>query len=99
MHGSPTTKINELREQGYKVGVRHRRPLEGAENKNKLWTRDEREKLDGDYQFAQTGGETEVMITNTTMSVTTLSVCSLQDNFNYNLGLRIALGRALKLLP
>ena len=77
--------IKQLRQQGYKVRVRHSRYF--------------RAKYAGDQATVHArGGSTTIDITTPDKihTVTGESFCSLEDNFNRKVGNQIALGRALK---
>jgi hypothetical protein len=89
--------INQLRDAGYKVRVHHLRNFKGHEG---LYTRH-----DFEVQFSKAlysklisprGGKTVVELTlpNGT-DVTDSAVCSMKDQYNRKLGLKIALGRAV----
>ena len=76
--------VHDLRKRGLKVKVRH--------NRNFV-TKD----MDF-YDFDPCGGSTEVEIFDpkTRQSYVGTSLCSRKDNYSRKLGVKIALGRALK---
>ncbi len=78
--------IKNLRQQGYKVRVMHKRLYKHVyENRTELLAR---------------GGSTTIELTTPDKSLTAFgtSVCSTEDNFNKRTGNAIALGRALQIL-
>ncbi len=79
--------IKDLRRQGYKVRVIHKR------NSIKV------QKIMGvAHEVSARGGSTTIELTTPDKqhTVSGMSVCSLEDNFNHKVGNSIALGRALK---
>ena len=81
--------IRQLRQQGYKVRVMHKRHLVQVPS------------LFSDrFETHARGGSTTIELTTPDKSKTVFgkSVCSLEDNFNRKVGNSIALGRALKQL-
>lgn len=93
----PTVK--ELRSQGYKVRVTHRRRYPnayfGIEDEN--WTRYEAEKFGYSPRLASlTGGYTKVEITTPEgEDLAGIAECSLKDNFCRKTGRELAIERAL----
>ena len=79
--------IKDLRRQGYKVRVMHKR--------NSI----EVQKIMGiAHEISARGGSTTIELTTPDKqhTVSGTAVCSLEDNFNHKTGNFIALGRALK---
>jgi len=74
--------VHELRKLGYKVSVHHDRNIV---NRN------------GNLEFDPRGGNTVVTLVNDGDIVIGRAACSKKDNYSKKLGVRIALGRLLKL--
>lgn len=91
-------RIVNLRERGYSVHVMHLRPIKTEdESFDRFCTyRDLRDRgLDGS-KWDPCGGITEVEIYDPVgKSFIGVAVCSERDNFRKNMGLSIALGRAM----
>lgn len=95
---NPSKKIDDLRLSGFKVFVSHKRPLKGS-TVNIFFSRQEMidNNLDLNEHWDVKGGKTTVHIYTNDHTLVGYgeAVCSRHDVFNKNLGLTIALGRAL----
>lgn len=95
---NPGEIVDQLRSQGYKVFVSHKRPLKGVKN-SICFSR--QEMIDFDLDPSQfwdiRGGKTTVHIYGQDKELLGYgeSVCSRHDVFEKHRGLTIALGRAL----
>jgi hypothetical protein len=76
--------VEELRKQGFKVCVRHNRRLQASDH------------LFEGVEYNPRGGTTVVGIDNGKISSVGVAQCSDKDHYNKKLGVRIAIGRALK---
>jgi hypothetical protein len=98
--------VEELRKNGFKVKVCHRRLYVTNELDYRvlLLSRFERDELTYDTKIdligpLELGGESSVLITTPDgTNIEGMSVCSDQEHFNRRKGLQIALGRALNQL-
>lgn len=92
MDGKPGPVIQRLRDLGYWVDVEH---VQFAERDG--------EQYEGKYPHTQIRAKTTVVIYNgldpQELVTAGLSECSVLDQFNKSIGLRIALGRALHANP
>ena len=81
--------VHDLRKAGFSVKVRHNRKFTNVQ------------KLDGVAQIVNVkGGSTEVGVYfNNELVGEGFARCSKRDNYNRKLGVRIALGRAMKNIP
>ena len=89
--------VYKLRKLGYKVRIRHFRYIIDDESGDlKLYSaKTIKEEFLSDLIEVR-GGKTEVELEINDKKFNSESVCSLLDNFNRKLGVRIALGRILK---
>lgn len=90
-------KVAEIREQGYRVYVKHRRrcvmyDIGGKPTEHFLKI----EECPKECSITK-GGYTFVEIVKGDKSFKATSQCSVKDNFNKKVGLTVALGRAYKL--
>lgn len=89
--------VSQLRNEGYKVRVRHVRKFKGP---NGVGAASKREIAESGLVLADclvhNGGSTSVEITSpSNQTVSATAECSEKDAFNRKIGLNIALGRAL----
>lgn len=86
-----TALINKLIQLGYKVFIEHYR-WDSNEDDESLVPKRYKRKYSKFHPKVK-GGETKVTIKKDNFSLTKDAVCHDKDNFNYSLGVRIALNR------
>lgn len=91
---NPGQTIQELREAGYQVKVRHNR----VNQLTGLYQPKHEFETDYATSVSPKGGSTYVSIKGSVTTVEEEAFCCPTDTYNYKLGLTIALGRALKKL-
>lgn len=81
--------VHQLRKNGFNVRVHHNRELLSIQTENGK-----------DYDYNPRGGSTMVRVYDPQNGIEAFghAYCSRKDNYNRKLGVRIALGRALKSL-
>lgn len=100
MKNETTKTVQSLRQEGYRVRVQHSRYLRNGalipmREYYTKFTKEERES----HPIDPRGGFTFIELeTPDGKDIKTRADCSQKDNFNYEMGRRIALGRAFSLL-
>lgn len=88
--------VHQLRKLGHKVKIRHFRFISETEDEQILLPQKEIKETELSHLLNGCGGKTEIEIIINGKTFNGESVCSLLDNFNKKLGVRIALGRIFK---
>lgn len=91
-----TTTVQQLREEGYTVKVRHTRRWESVGEPSFHNDAPVEPFFTASARLAPKGGKTEVRIEKDNSGASGEAVCSLDDNYCRATGRNIALGRALK---
>ncbi len=82
--------VEQVKKDGFKVDIEHYRNLDGGLVRASILNKEKHK------DFSCRGGVTIVELSKGNKSVRAIASCRDQENFNRKLGVRIALGRALK---